>query len=316
MTAKIASSLVSPLNPCVGDIVEMRLTVNLPQGAVLREKDKAQGAINDAAVKNNNALSRPVTVTDIRIDNAIEGGKDGEEGGTSTLHLTIHLIPWQTGSVQLDTFDLSGGIKYDNGEEGEPFLLSPPPVTVMSVFPNGVQGEELCPPIGPILPPFTAHFLYATIAFTLIIIALLCMAAAQRRRIKSWIDLKVLEVKERRNVKMLRKRLMSLTRNAEANNNDAFFCTELQQAVRTYLAKRFGEDFAPLTTGEAAAVCLSHTEGIITREKEEAYDTLENVMRRTDYVRFSKNVLESGERVRLITLVLDAANVIESKSSS
>lgn len=214
--------------------------------------------------------------------------------------LTVNFVPWQVGDITLPPI---GGVAI-------------PPVTVVSVFPDGAEGEELRPPLGPLLSPITVHTLYAVVAAAIALAVLLCIAASKWQSIRAYVLLRAMEANERRNERALRKRLDNLIK---SKGDDAAFCTELQQTIRAYLETRFGEHFSSLTTGEVATQVWGKTSAISSNETEDAYNALFDVMRRTDYVRFAGGenaCLVLREREGLIQKTLSASAVLGGKQNA
>lgn len=295
MTLEVISCVLFPLNPLVGDKAEAHVVLKLPPDTAL-----PPSAVRALPVTKTEALPSPIPFA---IQDAyIEGASKSACGG-GTLAFTVCFTPWQTGTLNLPPFKCS----LTPDKECQIIV---PPVTIMSVFPDGVAGNELRPPLPPLLPPVTAHVLYASIAVFLLLIAAMCFAAARWKEICKYFILKKMLRQERRNAKFLQKRLAAL---AKSRTDDRAFCTGLCQAVRSYLAARFGEDLAACTTGEVAAVCAERTAHIVSDKAEEAYNALIAVMQRTDIVRFcpkdgAQGVLQIREREYLINEVLQASS--------
>lgn len=293
MTAEVKSHVVLPIAPCVGDSVEMHLVVAVPAGAKIEKTSSiVVRGILDAKESSGEGeyFAGDYTVLQARVDSVSEG----------VCNIIVRFTPWNVGSIQLGTLCVDEG-------SATPILIVPPSVDVASVFPNGAFGEELRPPLGPLLPPYTVHTLYISAAMGIVLLAAVCMLLAKRHSIHAWMALRMMEVREWRNLKSLRHKLSVL---GESRGDDTEFCSALQEAVKTYLGKRFGEDFRAYTTREVSAVCFSRIDGVASSEAEEVYDVMIEAMRRTDYVRFAKSALEAGERGMLLEAVADAAEHI------
>lgn len=315
MTAKVISFVLSPINPLVGDNVEAHIVFKLPPDAFPpAERIAAYPApISDdelaSAYSLNFASIQSVPNSSIEalsiLDSYIESTRAPSSSTQNTCTLVVRFMPWQTGIINLPPFICPL-------PSADSVKVLPPSVIIASVFSNGVTDEDLRPPLGPLLSPFTVHVLYASIAVAVALFAALCITATKRRAIRLWFALRKLEYKEKQNTRALRKRLAALTK---SRTDDDVFCTRLQQSVRTYLGTRFGEDFSALTTKEVAAVCAIRTTPTASTTTEEAYNSLIAVMRRADYVRFSsKNAssakLQLRERTDLIQQILCAVSML------
>lgn len=270
---------ITPLHPSVGDSVTL----------VITHCDKRSISDKDASISASEATAASDEAAYTILDWHIDEGEDGNV-------LTVHFIPWVTGSIQL--MPIAG--------------VTPPLVTVVSVLQQDVAQAQPRPQQGPLFSPITIHALYASAGAVVCALMALCVAVAKWRKIHAWFRLSAMQATELRNARALKRRLAELLKGTAG---DAAFCTELQQAIRSYLGTRFDEDFAPLTTGEVAARVAAKT-AVAAAETEEAYDDVIDVLRRTDYVRFSLAPMEAHERDGLVERVLTASDVLRGKTNA
>lgn len=246
---------------------------------------------------------------------------DEDKDGKSVL--TMSFIPWVTGNIQLppiagemlppmtvvpmspsvgDNVTIRAVFRPGGGEA----LL--PPVKVVSVLQQGVGGAELHPPQGPLLSPITIHALYASVALMICVLAVLCVVFTKWHKMYVWLLIRAMEATERRNTRMLKKRLGELLKDGA---DDAPFCAELQMAIRSYLNARFDDDLSAFTTDEVASMVAVKTTAVSSPQSEEAYNDVIGVLRRADYVRFAGAALEAHEREDLVQRIINALDVLK-----
>ncbi len=247
--------------------------------------------------------------------------------------MNITLVPWITGQIDFESFDLHSYCASVGGEaavfeEGEfsGFIIDLEPFTVASIT-DHLDAISMRPPAAPLLLPGTNYVVWLLILAGIVLLIITGLVIAE---FPSLIDF-FLSLKERigfiRNLFATRRKLRRLLKE---KCDDDTFARSWQQIMRSYLSFRFATPFAAVTSARIPVVIKNLTGDLMTEAQEEALYTLRAFFTRTDYIIFAAGSIESklepaeehkaafleAERDGLVDQSLKIVSTFEAKNES
>lgn len=295
---------VLPKEVTVGDKVQLHYTFNSAVDFfALAESEHISGD-----VLYLNPMSKPFSESPDRFTiNEISLLRSG-----MSYTLLVSFIPWTTGEIVFDDFDLSalsmgrdGTLKEESVDEEKeidtlavesginpaPYKITLDPVTVVSLS-NQLNVVGLRPPVSPLLLPGTKYVLWTLIVVGVVLLFAVCFILAKIRSIReAWFNLQ-----ERLGlVRMSNLTKRKLKKLSTKKCSDAEFAAEWQQIMRSYLKSRFDVPFDSVTTKRISSVIFNKTVGMLTETKEDAIFNIVSLFTRTDYIIFAQNSIDSKQ---------------------
>ena len=218
--------------------------------------------------------------------------------------LSVIFIPWQTGQIDIVSFDLSDIFTLSV----KPLLIDIPPITIQSAAEKTGQ-KTLRPSAAPLIIPGTTYVVYAFVACAFVLCALAVVLVmrftAVRRAVISFFE----RIFSSRNYLSACRTLLSLERSKDIEQS--VFCERLSHEVRRYLEGRFAHPFSACTASELYAAFCALFAGTASEKAYIAMESLCEVCIRCDFVRFAgvyahTAPVTDNERLRLIDTVRQA----------
>lgn len=216
--------------------------------------------------------------------------------------LSLKLTPWKAGYIVIPPFDLNSYVRYsfDKADDGVQYVVELNPIEVNSFIEKN-QITSFRPQKAPAVMPGTT--LYLTLAGILIlalsaaVFTMLMKLPFITRTLEKLNYIRSLKRNSRKAVKTLQKLLKS----SPEIPDDKDFAGNLQKILRAFLLKRFSRDFSSVSTSAFYSHFIEIAGGDLSRQQDEAVETLIELFFRTDYIRYSSNSsFEAGERQKLI----------------
>lgn len=203
--------------------------------------------------------------------------------------ITARCIGWRTGQVRLPEID----VQQYNPQLEEPYIINIPPVSILSVV-EYTGKKELRPARPPLVIPGTTWIIYVLIILCVLLFVTVIVILLRFRAFKTKFLAVFSSVLIARNYRLLKRRLKRfLKRYLDAETGD--FARELSHFIRGYMSVRFKTDFDSVTASEFTltfAEAMNHTG---SPEAAGATETIADILRRCDYVRFSGDTSETGK---------------------
>ena len=214
------------------------------------------------------------------------------KGSPPSYVLSIVFIPWKTGEIDMNAFDLSPVL----GLSVRPFLTDIPPVHIQSITEK--TGEKQLRPVkGPIIIPGTTYAVFAFCAVLLLFFAVVTALLIRFALIRGFFQAFFERMFSSHSFRAVCRELLFLEKRGQALPSGVF-CTRLSRLIRSYLENRFSYPFTAKTSSElvpAFSEFFAHS----ASERSYAYmQDLYEVCARCDYIRFSgESVFSREERI-------------------
>lgn len=201
--------------------------------------------------------------------------------------LTLTIVPWKAGTLVFAPFDLASLLHPDEMQTLPLFEIALKPVTIHSLA-DELQETTLRPPAAPLTIPGTTAILIVLAIFFCALFAALITLLVKLPAISGFFVTSYAVRFARRQTRITIKQLTRLQKAAAKNAMSAeAFCEKLQHILRTFLKKRYTENFAACATPALYETFTTAAGDSLTEAQEQAMQTLVAVFKRTDYVRFA-----------------------------
>ena len=233
--------------------------------------------------------------------------------------LSLFFIPWQSGIIEFQTFDLASLVRKSQNKENSNavFTVKLQPVTVDSLA-EKMNVTALRPSKGPMIVPGTTFLLVVIAVIFVVCLALFIFAFLQIPRFLAYL---VLGRNQRRIKRLYRQTERALNRTIKEKITDEVFCEEISAILRKFLSERFDKDFLILTDDKIYSKIEEISCGSLDESQNLAATNVTEVLQRCSYIRFARNSVDSkkeprsfweaelaeGERMLLARRCLDAA---------
>lgn len=232
--------------------------------------------------------------------------------------LRIHFSSFQTGTIEVPTFDLRTFLAHESQSSEAYFGKDEIPIqipdfeikSILSLYPD----TTLRPMQGSILVPGTSLFVYVLLCFIVVFIILFFYFSYRARKMQfSFLRL----------LKSLFYTVSTLRIRAKIKKTVKFpisirdFSFRLHTLLCLYLTKRFAVDFSSYTNKEIQDYIKAFYTNLLDEEAETLLFDLQTIFVRLDYFRFSETISEvytDGEKKVLVQTVLDFITKMERKN--
>ena len=237
-----------------------------------------------------------------------------QPSGVNSYTLTIAFVPWRTGDIIIPDYKLSEEAGADGLEATDnELIIHFNPVNIVSLTQKD-SITSLRDSASPLLLPGTIYKLYGSLIAAILILIVGIRLIVKHKDVAFFISRLVSSVKNNSNRKRTIKQLGKITKNTQLADNDV--AAEIQKILRTYLEKRFDYPFSKTVTSELSAAFTKLTGGLLSEEKQDAYDDIVIAFVCTDYIRYSSSSkFGDNEKTELVKkLIYDIETVENTKS--
>lgn len=237
-----------------------------------------------------------------------------QPSGVNSYTLTIAFVPWRTGDIIIPDYKLSEEAgAYGSEAADNELIIHFNPVNIVSLTQKD-SITSLRDSASPLLLPGTIYKLYGSLIAAILILIVGIRLIVKHKDVAFFISRLVSSVKNNSNRKRTIKQLGKITKNTQLADNDV--AAEIQKILRTYLEKRFDYPFSKTVTSELSAAFTKLTGGLLSEEKQDAYDDIVIAFVRTDYIRYSSSSkFGDNEKTELVKkLIYDIETVENTKS--
>ena len=237
-----------------------------------------------------------------------------QPSGVNSYTLTIAFVPWRTGDIIIPDYKLSAEAGADGIEVADnELLIHFNPVNIVSLTQKD-SITSLRESASPLLLPGTIYKLYGSLIAAVLLLIVAIRLIVKHKDVAFFVSRLVSSVKNNSNRRRTLKQLGKIAKNTQLADNDA--AAEIQKTLRTYLEKRFDYPFSKTVTSELSAVFTKLTGGLLSEEKQDAYDDIVIAFVRTDYIRYSSvSKFGDDEKPMLVKKLINDIETIESTKS-
>ncbi len=235
--------------------------------------------------------------------------------------LTVFFIPWQSGIIDFQPFDLAGLVRksLNTNTSSSVFAVDFAPVTINSLT-QKMGVTSLCPSKGPMILPGTTFLLIVLAACVVACLAVLIFILS---KIPYFVSCLILGRRRRQLKKSYRQTERLFKRSLKQKIDDTQFCQQISTVLRLFLSERFDSDFMFLTDDRLSFKFEEITCGSTDELQTLAINDVVEVLQRCSYIRFAQNSIDSkklprplyetelaeGERELLVRRCLEAARI-------
>lgn len=231
-----------------------------------------------------------------------------QPSGVNTYTLTIAFVPWRTGDIIIPDYRLSEEVSSDE------MIIHFNPVNIVSLTQKD-SITTLRDSASPLLLPGTIYKLYGSLIAAILILIVGIRLIVKHKDVAFFITRLVSSAKNNSNRRRTIKQLGKIAKNTQLSDNES--AAEIQKTLRTYLEKRFDYPFSKTVSSELSAAFTKLTGGLLSEEKQDAYDDIVIAFVRTDYIRYSSaSKFNDDEKPVLIKKLIDDIVTIESTKSN
>ena len=231
-----------------------------------------------------------------------------QPSGVNTYTLTIAFVPWRTGDIIIPDYRLSEEVSSDE------MIIHFNPVNIVSLTQKD-SITTLRDSASPLLLPGTIYKLYGSLIAAILILIVGIRLIVKHKDVAFFITRLVSSAKNNSNRRRTIKQLGKIAKNTQLSDNES--AAEIQKTLRTYLEKRFDYPFSKTVSSELSAAFTKLTGGLLSEEKQDAYDDIVIAFVRTDYIRYSSaSKFNDDEKPALIKKLIDDIVAIESTKSN
>ncbi len=236
------------------------------------------------------------TLVTIHTDETIDESLDGDYTiKTMQLYpsqdgyvLSILFIPWKSGNVDIDSFDLSSVFDIT----ATSLLIDIPEVYIETLV-DGNRGNELYPPVGPVIIPGTTYVLIGLTLLILILCILVIIIIARIAFIKAWIKTFFGKIWASDNFKKVSRELLFLSKNIPTLESKVF-ATRLSASIRVYLEGRFSHRFTAETTSSFFIIFDTLFAGTVSDKANDFLQDLYEICVRCDFLHYAGTETEKA----------------------
>jgi len=277
--------ILLPKKVYIGDTAELRCTFN--SNSVVFAQLVADGT----AEINLSTFTAPLNAKEYEILQV-----NLSPAGVNYYQLSVLFKAWKTGSVQFPSIQL----------KNQNIVFQP--VSIVSITEQN-SISSLKDTSSPFLLPGTTYKLYGALIILLILIITGIRIFIKRKSILFYINNKRLLRKYRKNKKQTIKQLEMLVKE---DKEDSCFAEEYQHLLRNYFEVRFDYPFSKCASSELSKGFLEVTNGLVSEEKENAFDDIAATFIRTDYIRYKEGAsFLENEKNDLCSMVINKIETLE-----
>lgn len=230
-----------------------------------------------------------------------------QPSGVNTYTLTIAFVPWRTGDIIIPDYRLSEEVSSDE------MIIHFNPVNIVSLTQKD-SITTLRDSASPLLLPGTIYKLYGSLIAAILILIVGIRLIVKHKDVAFFITRLVSSAKNNSNRRRTIKQLGKIAKNTQLSDNES--AAEIQKTLRTYLEKRFDYPFSKTVSSELSAAFTKLTGGLLSEEKQDAYDDIVIAFVRTDYIRYSSaSKFGDDEKPALVKKLINDIETIENTKS-
>lgn len=296
MTEINPQQILVPKKVYIGDSAELRCTFNCSDNTL--KTLTAQGTLkltNDSFVtstKNENTSDfSDYSIKSISLSPA----------GVDFYQISIQFVPWKTGEIVFSPLNI---------EDTDVFLIFQP-INIVSLINSDEKGTTILrDTAAPLLLPGTTYKLYGIIAIVLIVFITGIHIFVKRKSILFFINTKRLLKRYKKNKKNTINQLRQLL--SKKDLSDKTLAETMQYILRKYLEVRFDYPFTKAAASEIMSGFQKATGGLLSPEKEEAFEAIALSFVRTDFIRYSqKSSFKNKEFSELVEKIIQNIEILE-----
>lgn len=237
-----------------------------------------------------------------------------QPSGVNSYTLTISFVPWRTGDIIIPDYKLSEDTGTGTTQAAsDELIVHFSPVNIVSLTQKD-SITTLRDSASPLLLPGTIYKLYGSLIVAILILIVGIRLIVKHKDVAFFVSRLVSSVKNNSNRRRTIKQLGKIAKNTQLTDNDV--AAEIQKNLRTYLEKRFDYPFSKTVSSELSVVFTKLTGGLLSEEKQNAYDDIVIAFVRTDYIRYSSaSKFGDDEKTVLIKKIINDIETIESTKS-
>ena len=213
----------------------------------------------------------------------------------STYTIAISFVPWIAGTINFPPFDLYDYCKDASAvQEGasSSFVINLEPVTVRSVLEN--TGDiGLREPVAPLLVPGSVIFIWLFFIILFVFLVLLTWILIRFH----YVIANLLAIKDKIGFRINYWKACKLLKKSKKLRG-RIFAIEWQSIMRDYLSYRFHTPFDSIATANIFSTISDTSGGMLDLSVEDAVINLVSLFRRTDYIIFAHDSLDSKQMPR------------------
>ena len=230
-----------------------------------------------------------------------------QPSGVNTYTLTIAFVPWRTGDIIIPDYRLSEEVSSDE------MIIHFNPVNIVSLTQKD-SITTLRDSASPLLLPGTIYKLYGSLIAAILVLIVGIRLIVKHKDVAFFITRLVSSAKNNSNRRRTIKQLGKIAKNTQLSDNES--AAEIQKTLRTYLEKRFDYPFSKTVSSELSAAFTKLTGGLLSEEKQDAYDDIVIAFVRTDYIRYSSaSKFDYDEKPALVKKLINDIETIENTKS-
>lgn len=209
--------------------------------------------------------------------------------------LTMTVIPWRTGFLQIPPFNLNSLVNSSmdfavskKSPVFTPFIINLSPIEVKSLV-SKTKNKSFMPQSSPLVMSGTTGLLVILSISALVIFSTLIFILLHIPKVAVFVRNLNYLYSLKKNSRKTIKRLLKLKKESPKIHSDKDFSEKLQHILRDFLNKRFSHDFSSITTGRFYALFTDLCGGELGENQSTAVENLISIFSRLDYIRFSND---------------------------
>ena len=234
-----------------------------------------------------------------------------QPSGVNTYTLTIAFVPWRTGDIIIPDYRLSE--ETGSAALSDEMIIHFNPVNIVSLTQKD-SITTLRDSASPLLLPGTIYKLYGSLIAAILVLIVGIRLIVKHKDVAFFITRLVSSAKNNSNRRRTIKQLGKIAKNTQLSDNES--AAKIQKTLRTYLEKRFDYPFSKTVSSELSAAFTKLTGGLLSEEKQDAYDDIVIAFVRTDYIRYSSaSKFNDDEKPALVKKLINDIETIENNKS-
>lgn len=214
--------------------------------------------------------------------------------------LTMTVIPWKTGYLQIPPFNLNSlvnsSLDFSKEISGSSspmtitftsFIITLSPIEVKSIVAR-TGHKSFMPQSAPLVMSGTTAFLVILAIVSLTVFSVLIFILLHIPQVASFIKNISYLYSLRKNSRKTIRRLIRLQKDSRQIASDKDFAGKIQHILRDFLNKRFGHDFSSITTNKLYSEFIELSGGTLGSQQEDTIENLLAIFNRLEYIRFAE----------------------------
>ncbi len=258
---------VTPKEVYVGDEAELRLTFVLDSDIVFDTTDTLS-FVNTSPLEED--LDSSYSIKTIELSRSAD-----------SYILKIVFIPWQSGYISIDSFNLADVFSLDI----PPVLIDIPQIQITSIL-DETTNKEIQGPLGPVTVPGTTYVLVAIVFCIFALCIFIIILITRFNLIRAWIYNRFGSLLTSNNYKKAIKGLSLLSKQSSVVEAKVF-AAGLSSIIRNYLEGRFLHRFTAETTSSFFSVFDTLFAGTVSNTANDFLQDLYEICVRCDFLHYA-----------------------------